>query len=141
MAFIDDIKAQQKKFKSLPISNEKLQLAIQKVKDYITTLTDDPYNYSVHSVTFNYVSIDDGEGNCVECDPCANLPGGSQEECECQGRYWYADDCHDEPDPCEENWEDFGYASYEDCTCQSYGYNCSEAVVQIVGDDQDWSRA
>ena len=32
-------------------------------------------------------------------DPCEGYEEGSQEKCECEGRYWYADECHDEPEP------------------------------------------
>lgn len=47
---------------------------------------------------------DDGEGNCVECDPCAAFDEGTEERCNCEGRYWWDDECHDEPeDPCQED--------------------------------------
>lgn len=64
MSFIDDIKKKQKEFGNHPLPNEELDSAVQKVKDYIAKLTDDPYNYSVTEITINYVAIDDGKGTC-----------------------------------------------------------------------------
>ena len=64
MSFIDGIKKKQSDFEARPISTEELSSAVQKVKDYITKLTDDPYNYSVSSITINYVATNDGNGTC-----------------------------------------------------------------------------
>lgn len=64
MSFIDDIKKKQKEFENHPLPNEELDAAAKKVKDYITKLTDDPYNYSVTEVTLNYEAINDGKGTC-----------------------------------------------------------------------------
>ena len=63
----------------------------------------------------------DGE-NCTmpsDEDPCEEYEEGSQEKCECQGRFWYDDGCHDEPepepsDPCDE----FEPGSDEQWECQ-----------------------
>lgn len=64
MSFIDDIKKKQKEFENHPLPSEELDSAVQKVKDYITKLTDDPYNYSVTEVTLKYEAINDGKGTC-----------------------------------------------------------------------------
>ena len=64
MGFIDDIKKKQKEFENHPLPNEELYSAVQKVKDYIAKLTDDPYNYSVTGVTLKYEAINDGKGTC-----------------------------------------------------------------------------
>ena len=64
MSFIEDIKKKQKEFETRPLPNEEVESAIKKVKDYITKLTDDPYNYSVTEITINYAAIDDGKGTC-----------------------------------------------------------------------------
>ena len=37
--------------------------------------------------------------NCHECTCEEQYEEGSQEKCECEGRYWYGDACHDEPEP------------------------------------------
>ena len=34
-----------------------------------------------------------------EPDPCEEYEQGTQERCECEGRYWWDDECHDEPEP------------------------------------------
>lgn len=32
-------------------------------------------------------------------DPCDGFDEGTEERCNCEGRYWWADECHDEPEP------------------------------------------
>ena len=79
------------------------------------------------------MSIYDGAVTVYYCepDPCAEYEEGTQEKCECEGRYWWGDECHDEPEPepdpdtCE-NWEQEGYESWEACRCENYGDNCPE---------------
>lgn len=74
-------------------------------------------------------------GGCWDYENHECLDDSTQAGCECQGKYWYDDSCHDEPEPGpseseEENpcddWEGNGYSSYEDCTCQNYGENCED---------------
>lgn len=37
-----------------------------------------------------------------EPDPCAEYEEGTQERCECEGKYWWDNSCHDEPKPVQE---------------------------------------
>lgn len=72
----------------------------------------------------------DDPTDCHECSCEEQYEEGSQEKCECEGRYWYADECHDEPepgpeDPCagmEQEYEDCinggGVWDAGTCTCQ-----------------------
>lgn len=56
--------------------------------------------------------------NCHECSCEEQFPGDDQAICECEGRYWYDGECHDEPepdDPCAE------YGSQEECDCVQQG--------------------
>ncbi len=60
---------------------------------------------------------DDGNGNCVECgdDGC-----NGDIECECNSngyQWWDGEECHN----CEDEWEDLGYSSPEECACDKRG--------------------
>jgi hypothetical protein len=60
-------------------------------------------------------------------DPCAEYEEGTEEKCTCEGKYWYGEDCHDEPepepsesDPC----SDYEEGSQEKCECEGrYWWN------------------
>ena len=60
---------------------------------------------------------------CVMPQTCEDMyEEGTQELCECQGRFWYDDGCHDElepENPCEEY--DEGSPSREECECIQQG--------------------
>jgi len=76
---------------------------------------------------------DDGEGNCVECDPCEDWGGAgysSYEECMCAE---HGEGCEEPTDPCED-WEGAGYSSYEECTCAERGENCPEEGGEEEGE-------
>lgn len=38
--------------------------------------------------------------DCHECTCDDWYEEGTQEKCDCEGKYWWGDECHDEPDPC-----------------------------------------
>lgn len=79
-----------------------------------------------------------GEWDYVNCgcnepeDPCEGYEEGSQEKCECEGRFWYDDGCHDEPEPepeptCEEECE--GDPECE-CGCQGGTWDGEECQFE-----------
>ena len=58
-------------------------------------------------------------------DPCAEYEEGTQERCECEGKYWWDNSCHDEPEPgpCE------GLTGESLCNCQGrywWGGECHD---------------
>jgi len=66
-------------------------------------------------------------GNDVvwEPEPCSKYEEGTQERCECEGKYWWGGECHDEPepDPCE------GLTGESLCNCQGrywWGGECHD---------------
>lgn len=98
------------------------------------------------NITFNTNDMSvSGIATVYYCaDPCAEYEEGTQERCECEGRYWYDDECHDEADcggdpececnqdgynwweddtchSCWDEWEDLGYSSPEECACDKRG--------------------
>lgn len=40
----------------------------------------------------------DGE-DCQDYVECAGYEEGTEDKCNCEGRYWWGDECHDEPEP------------------------------------------
>ena len=58
--------------------------------------------------------------NCHECT-CEETYDDPADICDCEGKYWWGDECHDEPeDPCEEYEE----GTQEKCDCEGkYWYN------------------
>ena len=61
-----------------------------------------------------------------ELDPCEEYEEGTQERCECEGRYWWGGECHDEPeDPCDM----YDEGTLEKCECQGkywWGGECHD---------------
>lgn len=72
--------------------------------------------------------------NCHECTCEETYEEGTQELCECEGKYWYNDTCNDEPeDPCEGMEQDIA-----DCEARGgtwdYGYcGCNEPTCEEQG--------
>lgn len=56
MSFVDEIRNKQKQFKDEPITQEEIVNAVNKIKDYIRKLTDDPLNREVTMATIYYES-------------------------------------------------------------------------------------
>lgn len=66
-----------------------------------------------------------GDDVVWEPEPCSKYEEGTQEKCECEGRYWWDNSCHDEPepDPCE------GLTGESLCNCQGrywWGGECHD---------------
>ena len=97
----------------------------------------------------------DGE-DCEDYNPCRGYEEGTQEKCECEGHYWYNDECHEEPDPCENpetdqdicecaggSWNDDGSDSGCDvgtCNCSANGADYSYAeCVECCANGGTWT--
>lgn len=89
--------------------------------------------------------------DCHECTCEESFPGDPASICDCEGGFYWGDECHDEPEPdpegpcagdpececndesgynwweddtchsCEEEWESLGYSSAEECACDKRG--------------------
>ena len=71
--------------------------------------------------------------NCHECTCEESYPGDPASICDCEGGYYWGDECHEEPepeDPCE------GYESQEECECAQQGgtWEGSECVMPTCED-------
>jgi hypothetical protein len=111
-------------------------LEIAEEDDYtvedITMGTESPTDESYVHLAFLYNPVESDVNGAItvfHCnpDPCAEAEEGTQEKCECEGRYWWGDECHDEPepepsesDPC----SDYEEGSQEKCECEGrYWWN------------------
>ena len=71
----------------------------------------------------------DDPNTCYECTCEDQYEEGTQELCECQGMYWWGDECHDEPESeptCEEQYEE---GTQERCECDGkywWGDECHD---------------
>lgn len=61
--------------------------------------------------------------DCHECTCEEQYEEGTQELCECQGKYWYDDECHEPEDPCAE------------CVSQDDSQECCECAGGTWEDD------
>jgi hypothetical protein len=61
MSFVDEIREKQKQFKEAPITQEEIVNAVDKIKEYIKKLTDDPLNHHVTHATVYYESEVDSD--------------------------------------------------------------------------------
>ena len=65
-----------------------------------------------------------------------NLEVDMEEECTCEDQGLCDDGeggCTECGVDCGHDWENLGYESYEDCTCQNYGENCEEPDCESQG--------
>lgn len=88
--------------------------------------------------------------DCHECTCEEQYEEGTQELCDCQGKYWYGDECHNEPEPepeptCEEQGLcDDGAGGCVECEQEGCGELCGDypdchectCEEQFDGDDQ-----
>ncbi len=64
-----------------------------------------------------------------EPDPCAEYEEGTREKCECEGRFWWDDSCHDDPEPEPDPCEEYEEGTQERCECQGrywWGGECHD---------------
>ena len=75
---------------------------------------------------------------CVMPQTCEDMyEEGTQELCECQGKFWYDDECHNElepENPCEEY--DEGSPSREECECIQQGGSWEGSDCVMPSDEQ-----
>ena len=64
MTFIEEIREKQKAFRNAPIPKEQLDDAIQKIKEELTRIADDPYKCNVSELTIDYEATGDSRGTC-----------------------------------------------------------------------------
>lgn len=64
MSFIEEIREKQAKFRNAPIPKEQLDDAIQKIKEEITRIADNPYKCNVSELTIDYEATGDSRGTC-----------------------------------------------------------------------------
>lgn len=56
MSFVDEIRQKQQQFKEEPITQEEIINAVNKIKEAIRKITDDPLNFNVYGMTLYYKS-------------------------------------------------------------------------------------